>query len=487
VKNYLFIFVGFLTLVSFSLFNSGCKQAVSADVNIDVTGTLTLPFAASGKEFVVIFDNDDNPFNGYSRKASGTCGSGTAVQYSVSLGDARSYYVYAYVEIDNSFAQADMKYAGAGDYFGIYDSVFPAWPASANAVVSNSRGQVYDITLVTAAPNITGTLTLAASRTQPYYVIIDSDTNYANGFVSIASGSCFGASVSYNMFSPFPGTYYAYAVVDVDLDMNINYDSGDELGYFGSISPRIPQPAPGLLIPEGAPVAANITLEVNNSNTSVLLNLPSSAAGMDYLVWFSDTMELNVGKMSDFEFSGSCGAGTTVFMNGNTTPGEYYVFAFVDATDDGRMNTGDYFGVIGANYPDLPGSKSVSPGSFIMQLYGINNNVSGSVTGVTALTFTASAYIAAMTSYTDLNSVTAYNNAGVLGDFNYQMFVPFSGTYMVLAFINVTGGSMSQPGNLLGFAGSTLLPYLPPSSANISINHKVNNTVNIVVGEIPAI
>lgn len=476
-------------LFSCFFYTTACKQPEPPQVSIEITGTLTLPAGAPGKSFIVAFDTDKNPYNGIYRSATGSCGAGTSVPYTITLNSAANFYIYAYVENDNYFGASGMQYLNTGDYFGVYGSIFPSWPASANAAVAETTGQVFNIDLVTAGLNVNGTLTLSTARSTPYYVVIDTDLNYGNGFAAIATGSCTGASsVSYNMLSVFPGPYFAYAVVDVDNDGNINYDPGDELGYYGASSPLVPPSAAGLVIPEGAgSTTANITLQVNNNNAAVILKLPASASGKPYAVWFRNTLELSVAAMASADWAGVCGTETTIFTAGNISAGSYYIIAYVDVSTTGTPNQGDYLGVYDAAYPDVPDSTVSLPGFYAIDLVQVSNNVAGDVTGVGTVTAGTATYVAALSNFSDFNSVVGYCRGTTAGDFRYNMFVPFSGTYIMVGIVDVSGTmNFSDPGNMVGFAGNTgMFPYIPVTTPNIALNHRINNEVDIPVGEIP--
>jgi len=109
-----------------------------------VNGTLTLPEEAVNKEYVVIVDNDTEGDNGWAAATVGTCGSGTAVDYSITNVPAGTYYVYAVVRI----VSAHDSPAEDGDYIGFYGSG-EAPPDSANAIVSDSGTVTFDISLST--------------------------------------------------------------------------------------------------------------------------------------------------------------------------------------------------------------------------------------------------------------------------------------------------------------------------------------------------
>jgi hypothetical protein len=115
-----------------------------------VNGTLILPEEAVNKEYVVIVDNDTEGDNGWAAATVGTCGSGTAVDYSITNVPAGTYYVYAVVRI----VSAHDSPAEDGDYFGFYGSG-TAPPDKANAMVPDSGTVTFDITVSPGANVVT--------------------------------------------------------------------------------------------------------------------------------------------------------------------------------------------------------------------------------------------------------------------------------------------------------------------------------------------
>lgn len=110
--------------------------------NATVSGSLTLPSEASGKEYFVIIDSDTDGDNGYVNDTIGTCGSGTTVDYSISNVPAGTYYVYACVRVVSAHDSPPQS----GDYFGFYGTGSTE-PSEANAVVPPSGTVIFDITL----------------------------------------------------------------------------------------------------------------------------------------------------------------------------------------------------------------------------------------------------------------------------------------------------------------------------------------------------
>ena len=107
-----------------------------------ITGTLTLPAEANGKEYWVLIDNDTDGDNGYVNATIGTCGSGTTVDYTINNVNAGTYYVYAGVRVVSAHDSPPQS----GDYFGFYGTGSDL-PDEANADVPSSGTVTFDITL----------------------------------------------------------------------------------------------------------------------------------------------------------------------------------------------------------------------------------------------------------------------------------------------------------------------------------------------------
>ncbi|MGD8306739.1 MAG: hypothetical protein PVF17_08810 [Ignavibacteria bacterium] len=108
-----------------------------------VTGTLTLPAVANGKTFAVIIDNDSDGDNGFLYSVTGTCSSGTTLNYSINNVAEGNYYIYAVVFVVGDTTQGPQT----GDYLGIYGGTISNPPTSRNASVPSSGTVTFNITL----------------------------------------------------------------------------------------------------------------------------------------------------------------------------------------------------------------------------------------------------------------------------------------------------------------------------------------------------
>jgi hypothetical protein len=97
-----------------------------------VKGTITLPAAAPGKEYIVILDDDADDGNGFVNWVEGVCQSPIIYEIEVQPG---TYYLYAMVDNDGNEDLSDGDYAG---YYGPDDPDRPQLPpAAANVAVGD--------------------------------------------------------------------------------------------------------------------------------------------------------------------------------------------------------------------------------------------------------------------------------------------------------------------------------------------------------------
>ena len=107
---------------------------------------------------------------------------------------------------------------------------------------------------------VSGTLTLPAdTNSVNYWVLLDSDVNGGNGYVSYSSGTIGSTPTNkVNYFIPFrdPGTFYIYAGVDANNDGDPSGPTtGDFYGHYG-----------GTPTPLDAPGSPNAVIVTNGPN-----------------------------------------------------------------------------------------------------------------------------------------------------------------------------------------------------------------------------
>ena len=107
-----------------------------------VTGTLTLPDPAPGREYVVLIDTD---YEGDVHVAffRGECSDGTELSYSFSNVAPGTYFVYALVRLVSD-PDADPE---TGDLYGIYGGSLSNMPPTPNVTVPSSGTITVDLTM----------------------------------------------------------------------------------------------------------------------------------------------------------------------------------------------------------------------------------------------------------------------------------------------------------------------------------------------------
>jgi hypothetical protein len=203
-----------------------------------VSGTLTLPSAKNGESWgVAIVHNilDVTSQTGPINSTSGVLGMATSIPYSMTA-TAGTYYVLAYTMPSGSNGGPVL-----GDFVGIYGTVYPAIPSSANVTVTKNNTTTANITMGTISNSVSGTVTLPASISsmcgylvvipvnQPSFVNGTDLNNFGDGSVGGYGGAISsGNQIAYTIPIIFPGSFYMEAVVDVDNSSTIS--TGDYVG-----------------------------------------------------------------------------------------------------------------------------------------------------------------------------------------------------------------------------------------------------------------
>ena len=411
----------------------------------------------------------------------------------------------------------------------MHGSTYPTWPGAANVIIADTTPVTANITLATANKNLSGTLTLpSAVAGRTYVVILDSDTNGGNGYVTAEFGVCgVSTSVSYSMLSPLPGTYYLYAIVDITgfLTGGGGPINGDYYGAYGGepavsfvANPSINDTKNiTLSIIGGTPVSTSTpiptsthtatmthsstatqsptnTIEATSTpnpsgNLSGTLTLPAAAVGKSFGVTVVSDLS-SIGSGTTYDYKGICGAGTSISYGPMAVPtGTYYIVAYVDKDDSGGApNAGDNVGVHGTTYPTWPGAANViiadsTPVTKNVTLVAATNNLSGTLT----LPAAAFGKVYAVILDTDTDGGNGYLSAtmgacGLSTSVTYNMLCPIPGYYHLYAVVDNTGfmnggGGGPTTGDYFGF-------YIDASTTFL-VNPAINDTKNITLNVIP--
>ena len=81
--------------------------------------------------------------NGFPYSITGTCGTGTTVEYSITNVATGNYYIYSVVFLHNDPSQGPQK----GDYLGFYGGTISNPPKTANANIPSSGTVIFNLNL----------------------------------------------------------------------------------------------------------------------------------------------------------------------------------------------------------------------------------------------------------------------------------------------------------------------------------------------------
>ncbi len=210
----------FLTSSEWSLYSETPVEPVTGNT---ITGTITLPDLADGKNISIIIDTDTEGGNGSVAVGSGTL-SGTTYTYSIDGVADGNYYIYAVVNVVSETGAPQ-----TGDFFGAYGiTSISDWPPSApNSVVSGSTGSTnFDFNLFipdssffggsepVTGSSVSGTITLPSSAYDGYDISVALDEDYyGDNGMKTTSGKVTGSTYSYTFENVADNSYYVYAYV----------------------------------------------------------------------------------------------------------------------------------------------------------------------------------------------------------------------------------------------------------------------------------
>jgi hypothetical protein len=480
----------------------------TAVVSPNLSGAVTVPSDANGKHFAVVVDNDTNTANGYVAKFDGIVNA-TSLPYAF-LVTAGTYYVYAYVDMNNS----GMTGPGGMDYFGNYGSWTAVVP-TATAVDFNCTNQL-DMT-------ITMNITVPADCTGKYIYNMLMQGNSYDDFFDPKAGDAHAAPSGTTFTNTFKvphadaGVYYL--VVFIDKDSSCNKDclplEGDYLRIYGATGTVWPA-APNLLV--NGDLTLTFSLDAVVPNVSGVMTLPGAANSNDYTI-FASTAPMAPGGDEPFMITKTtqAGAGSTInYSIFIPVPGLHYIMGIVDMDDSGWNNTtgpvtmGDYGGLYGvtvpihnfmASYPVAPNANLPGLG-FNFDCDTIPDLASGPPATPTVIptpssaggTGTISGTInipAGQTGKTinlqvdmDLSPFTSNNvatfNFGPLSATHTSVSYSISGIPAGVSYYVYAGATTSGPpvaGDAVGIAGYTYPAF--PASPNVAATSGGTTTANI--------
>lgn len=323
--------------------------------NVNISGTLYLPFVANGKQYKVVVDNDTNISNGVEAELIGVCGSSTAIDYSMAV-TAGTYYVYAFVDVNNS----GLISAGGLDYYGIYGGE-PGTQVLTPATLVNINLAQLPITVtlnVTQPGNASGRQGFFGIFLNNDYSIISTGPVAGVGIIC-PSGTSY--QITFTVSPDDAGTYYLFGFVDVDGScggMGCLPQEGDYLKVYGGSGVNWPA-SPNVTI--NGDITLNLALVNVIPNVSGTAYLPSSVSNKEYTVFVS-TVPLSGNMSSALLLTKTANASGSSIPYGifAPLPGQHYITFIMDCDGSGWENpgsgpisTGDYAGIYGVPTPIL--------------------------------------------------------------------------------------------------------------------------------------
>lgn len=370
MKKILFVLFSFFAIIIFIIF--GCSKGDSPTTpaaptatqtptftpvptstmpsSPNISGNLSIPVSANGKQFVVIADDDNNTANGYISEMVGICPDATSFNYSMQVPDG-TYYVYAYVDVNNS----GLTGPGGLDYFGIYDG---------NPISTPKSG--VDITLTQLPITVTLNVTQpgdANGKMALFGIFANNDYNImqtgpiAGADILCPSGTSY--KVTFTVAPDDAGTYYLIGMVDADGSCGGEGcfpQEGDYLKIYGGSGVNWPA-SPNVTINND--ITLNLELTNVISNVSGTAYLPSSVGNKEYTIFVSTIPiggDMNNAVLITRTASASGSAiNYSIFV---PIPGMHYIAFIMDVDGSGWDNggtgpvsTGDYAGIYGVPTP----------------------------------------------------------------------------------------------------------------------------------------
>jgi hypothetical protein len=204
-----------------------------------------------------------------------------------------------------------------------------------------------------AGGSVAGNLVLPSAQTGiTWQVLVDTNTNFADGIVNMALGTCgISSNVPYSVTAP-AGTYYVYAVVKTASELTQPPVQGDYIGSLGATWPAWSASA-NLAVIEGSMafnadinmvlaannVTGNITFPAAADLSNILLALDSDNDGSNGGISFMSINQIPNGTGTTY------GYGLLVLSAGN-----WYIYGMVDNDASGlpgAPTAHDFVGIVG--------------------------------------------------------------------------------------------------------------------------------------------
>ena len=324
-----------------------------------ISGTVTMPAAAEGNNYTIIIETDFDPTTGSIAVLNGVCGDGTTFDYSISTVPGGTYFVYAFIDMDDSL------FLTTGDYLGWYGGSGSMPPAEVNAVVPDSGSVVFDFPVGVygeALTTVNGTITLPeVAEGKQYSIYIDTDFDLVNGYTAIEEGACDSTlTIDYSIGEISEGSYFVFAFVDIDSSGG--YTSFDFLGVYGG-----DPVTPNAVVPSSGSVTFDFSLDPGDEIAGAIvmgtITLPNAVEDMGCFVGLDDDGDGSNGHVATVVILGISGTTFDYAIYG-VPEGIYFLRASIELVEPsgGGPSPGDYFGTYGYGL-DGPDPNVVVPAS----------------------------------------------------------------------------------------------------------------------------
>jgi len=286
-----------------------------------------------------------------------------------------------------------------------------------------------------------------------YAIIVDNDTNTANGRVAQIIGVAASTSLAY-AFEVASGTYYVYGYVDMNNSGMTGPGGSDYIGQYNSWGAVVPPVT-------GVDFMCNDRLDIT---VKVNITLPASAEGKKGFVGIFNTKNyteiITYGPVAGTQEI-YAPAGTSFSVTFTVSPadaGTYYLLGFVDALGlcSGGGNcmpvAGDYIGIYGGSVNSWPASPNVTIDQDItldLAMTTAVNNVSGTLILPASITNKEYTIMISpekigpgMTSQPITKTASASGSS-----VNYSLFVFAPGSYYILGIVDVDSSGWDNGGS----------------------------------------
>ncbi len=308
--------------------------------NDNVSIKLNLSETAQGKTYYIIFDDDLDYGNGYLHKLDDAVGDSLTITDTTYFSEG-TYYLYAIIDMDGDGIQNEAEW---GDHYAVYGGTYNAPPDSPNATISGEGTASFELNSEVLIPS--GNVVINASLPEAvegtcYIMMFDGSVAEFEPTIELNNTDEieFIATVE-------PGTYIAY--ISIDLNDNMSLDTGEYVGFYGSIDlVEIPKDF-NVEVPENGFIVLDIPLICmdfsGETQVNTTWNLPEAAPGTSYKIFYGDTQTNEY-----ITKTGICPDSTTLELSETIPASAYVISLLVDFNGNEHVDNGDYIGYYGTD------------------------------------------------------------------------------------------------------------------------------------------